>query len=75
MVSYKNLYEKTLTELKELKELYNQPDKETESDYICPLCGNTLLESTNEIYCSDENCKYDLTIVDLIAKLNLQRKD
>jgi len=74
MTSYKTLYEKTLLELNELKELYSQPDKGVESDFLCPLCGKTLIEYSSEICCSDENCKYDLTITDLIAKLNLERK-
>ncbi len=66
MVSYKKLYE----DLK--KSLITKPSK---SDYLCPLCGEGLMESRSELYCSDENCSFDLTFDEIIAKLGYEMID
>ena len=66
MTSYKTLY----LDLKKSLEV-----KPILSDFICPLCDSDLLETSSELYCTNVDCKYDLTIVDLIGKLNLEHKD
>ena len=72
MTSYKKLYENLLTQIKE-------SNKDIKSDYNCPICNSNLLESNSELYCSNESCKFDKTIVDLIdfyaTYNNLERID
>lgn len=70
MVSYKKMY-------LEMKEKYENQVLAlgivVKSDFLCPLCESPLMEAYTEIFCSDESCKYDLTITDLIEKLDLKR--
>lgn len=54
MVSYKKLYE-------DLKEEIKRQNREQKTDYLCPLCDNVILNSLDEYYCSNENCKFDKT--------------
>jgi len=72
MVSYKQMYNNLLNQINNTKE-------NIESDYNCPLCNSILLESNSELYCSNESCKFDKTITDLIEfyaiNNNLERVD
>ncbi len=57
MVSYKKLYD-------ELKE---KVESEEETDYICPDCNSSLLLTyTGELYCSNNECKFDKTLGDIL---------
>ena len=59
MVSYKKMYES----------LVNESRKESETDFLCPICNNIIILCGSQIYCKDDNCNFNPTIMDLLNKL------
>lgn len=45
---------------------------EVDVDIRCPYCENKLLTNGNEVYCSNEDCKYNPILLDYY--INKRRK-
>jgi len=39
------------------------------TEFLCPLCEGFIITENSQVYCENENCKFNPTIDDLLAKL------
>jgi len=58
-------WKKTFENLFRIFSIQNEP---VETEFACPLCSKPIMMASSEIFCSDDTCKFNPTMIDLIAK-------